>query len=193
MKLAVAGAGNRRKPRERWRREAGNKRTARFRKRALKKPEKLRGEGLLFVCEHVGRDFAEIPHEAAPGEGLERVVSDVDFPPEETLAGAGHVMVMIIVPAFAKGHQGQEPIVATGVCGFVAARTEKMRKRVDRESVMPEERCAQAETPEEERQASNEKKRDNENGWGHEIIFVEPAEFGKFGEVADVVDARADV
>src|SRR5690242_17126628 len=68
-----------------------------------------------------------------------------------------------------------------------------MRKRVDRESVMPEERGAQAEAPEEERKAANEKKGDNENGWGHEIIFVEPTEFGKFGEVADVVDARADV
>ncbi len=58
---------------------------------------------------------------------------------------------------------------------------------------MPEECGAQAEAPEEEREATDEKKRDNENGWGNEIVFVEPAEFGKFGEVADVVHPRADV
>src|SRR5256885_2021136 len=167
--------------------------TGRFRELALQKLEQLGGEGLLFGYEEVGGDFAEVPDEAEPGEGFEGVVSDVDFPPEEALAGAGHVMVMIVVPAFAEGHESEEPVVAAGVRGLVTARTEKMRERIDGEGVMPEERGAEAEAPEDERKAADEKKRGNENGWGNEIVFVEPAKFGKFGEVADVVDPRADV
>ena len=79
------------------------------------------GEGLLFGYEEMDGDFAKIPDEAAPGEGFERVVSDVDFPPEEALPSAGHVMVMIVVPAFAEGHESKEPVVAAGVRGLVTA------------------------------------------------------------------------
>src|SRR5947207_5568029 len=141
----------------------------------------------------MGGDFAKVPNEATPGKGFERVVSDVDFPPEEALTGAGHVMVMIVVPAFAEGHESKEPVVAAGVRRLITARTEKMRERIDGEGVMPEGGGGEAEAPEDERKAADEKKRDNENSWRNEIVFVEPAKFGKFGEVADVVDPCADV
>ena len=101
---------------------------AQGKKRALQKLEKLGGEFCFVRGEEMGGDFAEVPDEAEPGEGFERVISDVDFPPEEALTGAGHVMVMIVVPAFAEGHESKEPVVAAGVRGLVTARTEKMRE-----------------------------------------------------------------
>src|SRR5437879_3854083 len=104
-------------------------RTARFRKRALQKLENLGGEFCFVRGEEMGGDFAKVPDEAAPGEGFERVVGDVDFPPEEALASASHVMVMIVVPAFAEGQKGEKPVVAAGVGGLIAARAEKMRER----------------------------------------------------------------
>ena len=79
----------------------------------------LRGEFLFG--EHVDGDFAEIPDEATPRENFERVVSDVDFPPEEALAGRSHEVVMVVVPAFAEGQQGEEPVVLAGIVGFIAA------------------------------------------------------------------------
>ena len=108
----------------------------------------LGGEGLPFGGEEMGGDFAEVPDEATPGEGFERVVGDVDFPPEEALTCASHIVMMIVVPAFTEGHESEEPVVAAGVGGLVAARAEKMRERVDGEGVMPEERGAEAEAPE---------------------------------------------
>src|SRR5256885_16720607 len=150
---------------------------AQGKKRALQKLENLGGEFCFVRGEEMGGDFAKVPNEAEPGEGFQRVISDVDFPPEKALAGAGHVMVMIVVPGFAEGHKSEEPVVAAGVRGLITARTEKMRKRIDGESVMPEERGAEAEAPEDERKAADEKKRDDENGWGNEIGFVEPAKF----------------
>ena len=74
---------------------------------------------MFFVGADMGGDFTKVPDEAAPGKRLQCVVSDVDFPPEEALASAGHVMVMIVVPALAEGHEGENPVVAAGVCGLV--------------------------------------------------------------------------
>src|SRR5256885_15549504 len=123
-----AGRKSKRKRKKKERERHGSKDpplqgTARFRELALQKLEKLGGEGLLFGYEEVGGDFAEVPDEAEPGEGFERVISDVNFPPEEALTGAGHVMVMIIVPAFAEGHESEEPVVAAGVRRLVTARS----------------------------------------------------------------------
>src|SRR5215467_10942295 len=101
--------------------------------------------------------------------------------------------MMIVVPALAEGHQSEKPIVAASVGGFIAARTKKMRKRIDGESVVPEKRGAQAEAPEKERQTANEKQRDGERGGRDHMILVEPAELGEFGEVANVVEARVFV
>jgi len=42
------------------------------------------------------------------GEPIEHVVAEVDLPPEESLPGGGGIAVMIVVPAFAVGHQGYE-------------------------------------------------------------------------------------
>ena len=58
------------------------------------------------------------------------------------------------MPALAEGHEGEEPVVLAGVGCFVAARTEKVRKRIDGEGVVPEECSAQAEAPEEERETA---------------------------------------
>src|SRR5438128_2096023 len=153
----------------------------------------LSGEVFFLRGEEMGGDFAKVPYEAACGEGFERVIGDVNFPPEETLADASHVVMMIVVPALAEGHEGEEPIVAAGVGSVVEARTEKMRERIDGEGVVPEKRGAQAESPEKERQAAHEKKRNGERGRRNYVIFVEPAELGKSGEVADVVEARVFV
>ena len=55
--------------------------------------------------EQVNWYFAQIPNDAKPGEDFQRVVGDVDFPPEEALARGSHKMMMIVMPAFAEGKQ----------------------------------------------------------------------------------------
>src|SRR5216684_1484494 len=104
----------------------------------------------------MGGDFAEIPDDAEPGHELEGVIRDVDLPPEEALTGGSHEVMMIVVPAFTEGEQGEKPVVAAGVGGFVAARAEEVGEGVDGEGVVPEQHGAQAEAPDEEGPSADE-------------------------------------
>src|SRR5437879_11989473 len=87
-------------------------RTARFRKRALQKLENLGGEFCFVRGEEMGGDFAKVPDEAEPGESFKGGIGEVDFQPEEALAGPGQVVVMIVVPAFARGQKAERPVGA---------------------------------------------------------------------------------
>ena len=85
----------------------------------------LDGDGLL--SEQMRGDFAEVPDNPQPRHDLQGVVGNVNLPPEEALTRRSHEVVMIVVPAFSECEQGEEPIVAAGIGGFVAARTEEVR------------------------------------------------------------------
>src|SRR5260370_3040374 len=56
--------------------------------------------GEAILGQQVGGDFAEIPDDAEPEHDLEGVISYVDLPPEEALAGRGPEVLMIVLPAF---------------------------------------------------------------------------------------------
>src|SRR4051812_48110862 len=93
-------------------------------------PEPLRGEvfGFGFVgMEQVLRDLAQFPDQAKYREELEQVVRNIDFPPEEALARAGHEVVVIVVPAFAQRKQRQKPVVLAGIRSLVTNGAEQMR------------------------------------------------------------------
>src|SRR5216683_4783204 len=93
----------------------------------------LRGESVLG--QQMRGDFAQVPNDAEPGQNLQRVISDVDLPPVEALARRGHEVMMVVVPAFAERQQCEQPVVLAGVTGFIAARTEEVRERIDGEGV----------------------------------------------------------
>ena len=107
-------------------------------------------------------DFTQVPNDPEPRHQFQRVVGNVNLPPVEALARGSHVVVMVVVPAFAEREDGKQPVVAARVGRFIAARTEQVCERIDGEGVMPEERGAEAEAPEDERKAADEKKRDDE-------------------------------
>ena len=138
-------------------------------------------------------DAAEFADQAEPGEEFEAVVGEIDLPPVKTLAGGGHEVVVIVVPAFAEGNEGQEPIIFAGVGGGKAALAEDVRERIDGEGTVPQEDGAEEEAPDKQRPGADEPERDAQCDGRDQVVFVEPAEFGKFGEVAYVVEARAVV
>jgi predicted dithiol-disulfide oxidoreductase (DUF899 family) len=94
-------------------------------------------EGLAFG-ENAFRNAAEFADETEPGKKLQRVVGNVDLPPVEALARAGHVVVMVVVPAFAESDQSEKPIILAGVRGGETAIAKNVREGVDRESAVPE-------------------------------------------------------
>src|SRR5437870_13710772 len=93
------------------------------------------------------RDFAQIPDDAEPGENLQGVVGDIDFPPIQALARRSHKETMVVVPAFAEGEQGEEPVVAAGVGGLVATRSKKDRERIDGKRIVNKQQGVQADAP----------------------------------------------
>src|SRR5271170_7148116 len=97
---------------------------------------------------------------------------------------------MIVVPAFAESNEGEEEVVFAGVRGWETALTENVRERIDGKRAVPEQYGTQEETPGKQRKAADEIQDDAENGGWNEVVFVQPSEFGEFGEVADVVEAR---
>src|SRR5216684_383387 len=105
----------------------------------------LRRESVLG--QQMRGDFAQVPNDAEPGENLQRVVGDVDLPPVEALARRSHEVMMVVVPTFAQGKQREQPVVLAGVTGFIAARTEEVRERINGERVVPQQHRAQAEAP----------------------------------------------
>src|SRR5260370_27888924 len=107
----------------------------------------LGGDGLLG--EQVCGNLSEVPDNPQPGHDLQRVISNVNLPPEEALACRSHEVVMVIVPALAEGQQSEQPIVSAGICCLVAARTQKVRGPINCEGVMTQKHTEQAEDPHE--------------------------------------------
>ena len=138
-------------------------------------------------------DGAEVADDADPGEEFQDVEGDVNLPPEEALACGGHVVVVVIVPAFAEGDQGKDETILAGVGGEVAARAEEVRERIDGEGAVPEHHGAEAEAPEEESPPTDEIEDHGEDHGRHEVIFIEPAQLGVLREVADVFETSVVV
>ena len=82
------------------------------------------GVGVKLIGKNVRRNFAQIPNNAEPRQDFQRVISDVNLPPEKALPCRRHVVMVIVVPAFAERHEREQPIVLAGVGGVVASRTE---------------------------------------------------------------------
>src|SRR6267378_6471905 len=96
----------------------------------------LRREAVLG--EQMRRHFAEIPHDAEPGENFQRVIGNVNLPPVKALTRRSHEVMMIVVPAFTEREQRQQPVVLAGVRSLITTRPEKVRERIDGERVVPQ-------------------------------------------------------
>ncbi len=102
-------------------------------------------------------------------------------------------MVMVVVPALAQREERQKPVVLAGVGGLVAAGAEQVRKGIDGEGVVPQEYGAQAERPDEQVPAADEPDHRSQGYGRNHVIFIQPAQLGKFREIADVVQTRVIV
>src|SRR5262249_26886866 len=84
---------------------------------------------------------------AQPTQKRQDVVREVDLPPNEALPFRGRNIVVVVVPAFSKGKQGNEEIVAAVVRSLKRTAPKAMRERVDRKRRMVEQHRAYTETP----------------------------------------------
>jgi len=81
-------------------------------------------------CDHFGG-------QAQLFEQLDLVIADIDFPPSMLDAGGRGIFVMVVVPTFANGEQGHQPIVAAVFACFVISVPKHMTEGIDRPSDVP--------------------------------------------------------
>ena len=97
---------------------------------------------------------AEIPDDSYPGERLEDVVGDIDFPPSEALAGRAGVMVMVIVPSFTEGQNPANRIIARFVWRLKMPFPKHVTNRVDGPRHVMRHKDARQATPNESHQGA---------------------------------------
>jgi|SRR5689334_21872163 len=66
------------------------------------------------------RHWLEIPDDADPRKQLQEIIGNIDFPPVKSLACAAHMLMMVIVPAFAESDESEPKVVAALVSRFIA-------------------------------------------------------------------------
>ena len=139
------------------------------------------------------RRLAQIPDESEFFQDLEDVVGHVDLPPEKALVGARHVVVMVVVPAFAHGHEREPEVVTARVFRGVATTSPDVRERIDGERRMQKEARGHEVPPQASLEPKQNRAGNSERPWADEMVFLEPTYFGVGGKVRDHVEARAFV
>src|ERR1700689_1393176 len=148
--------------------------------------------------EKLRRYLAQVPDYAAGFEQLEHVVSDIDFPPEKTVARRGREVVMIVVPSFAERDHREREAVAAVVVGLVAAAAEDVRQRINGEGAVREHHGRNEKAPDEHLAAGRmqagrvmlEKSaetvhRKAEQNRNQRVETIQKHQLGKFGKVAN--------
>ncbi len=84
------------------------------------------------------------------------VVVDVELVPGEAVAGADGVGVVVVVPAFAAGEDGDPPVVAGVVLGLEAALAPEVRGGVDEPGCVEADGDAEEGSPEQHADSADE-------------------------------------
>src|SRR2546423_7785194 len=99
---------------------------------------------------------------------------DVNLVPGEAVACGARVRVVVVVPALAERHQGDEQVVRRVVRGLEPARPPDVRRRVDQPSRVQSDDRAQEDAPEEDRPAAEDEERDPEQDEREEVPARNP-------------------
>jgi hypothetical protein len=76
-------------------------------------------DNLLELASHrvnPWRRNSQVPDDPKERERLEYVVRYINFPPVESLSLRPWIVMVVVVPAFAKGNESEEPVIATVIC-----------------------------------------------------------------------------
>ena len=65
-------------------------------------------------------------HDVHPAQHLEDVEGHIQLPPEETIAGRGLMVMVVVMPTLAEGGYRDEHRVPTGIGGGIATTTHDM-------------------------------------------------------------------
>ncbi len=105
------------------------------------------------------------------------------------MVGARHVVVMVVVPAFAHRQKCEPEVVAARVFRRVTPTSPDVRERVDRERRVQKHACGHDVSPQEPVEAKGQREADAEGKGADEMVTIEPAQLGISREVGNDVGA----
>ncbi|KAG1441034.1 hypothetical protein G6F57_018834 [Rhizopus arrhizus] len=147
----------------------------------------------------------EALYQAEGRHDAQAVPGQVHLPPAEALADRSREEVVVVVPAFAKGKQGQPEVVAAVIAGLEAAAAESMRQRVDGHGGMEQHdggneeapdqqlrsRGVQARRPALQRGAEGIQRRGEQYG-NRGVEAIQPTQFREARQVGDARKVRGE-
>jgi hypothetical protein len=138
-----------------------------------------------FVCGMEGASF-DVPGEAEEAEDGDAVPVGIELIPGEAVTGGLGVGVVVVVPAFAEGEEGDPEAVAGGVGGVEATRAPHVGGGVDEPGGVEAEDGAEEDSPEEIRPSAECEKSEAEDGDGQPVPLADPDVELVFAEIGDV-------
>lgn len=105
----------------------------------------------LCGCRHV----AKVADNSDGTQAPQYIVGHIDLPPFQSLARTRHVLMVIVVPAFAEGNESEQEIVAAIILGLESPRAPQMGQGIDRERAVPQEDGRKHESPHEHSEAAD--------------------------------------
>lgn len=120
---------------------------------------------------------------ANPFQDPQRIIGWIDFPPEEALASAVGIIVVIVVPAFTQREDGQDEGVFARFTRLIAALAKQMAKGIDGKRSVIKNHGANAEAPQESCPARDEVAGESEYRRRDEMILVYENKLREFGQI----------
>jgi hypothetical protein len=108
----------------------------------------------------------------------QHVIGDIHLPPFQSLTRAGHVLMMVVMPAFAEGDQREQKIVSAVVFGFESPGSPEVSEGIYRERAMPEHNSGQHESPHEDLEATDCIHRGPEQDRRNPVVSIQQSQFG---------------
>lgn len=137
----------------------------------------------FFAIDHLLRGFLDLINDADELQETQHIIGRVDLPPEETLARAVRVVVVIVVPAFTQSEDGQDETVLARLTRFIAAAAQQMAEGIDGKGRVIQDHRAQAETPEHPRPAGDQVAGDACECRRDAVIFVDEDQLRELGQI----------
>src|SRR5688572_20725329 len=78
-----------------------------------------------------------IPNQANAFEDFNDGIRHIEFPPAVAAAGRARIGMVVVVPAFAKGNEGDPPDIAAVILGFEVAVAPNMSDRIHKPGAVP--------------------------------------------------------
>jgi hypothetical protein len=145
---------------------------------------------------------SQIPDKAQPRKGFQNIMRDINFPPVKSLSLRSRIAVVVVMPSFSEGDQGEQPVVSTFVGGLESLFPNQVGEGVNTEGSVIEENRRDKKAPHKHLESigaefwirglqpdAKEIDSHRKKYWWEEVIPIEPTNLGIGQKILYLIDA----